>query len=102
CSHTACHFKGGAEVSDELDVGPEDLEALGLDPAELESEIGRKDFLFNAGKLMAAAAASGPFFMAAKQAAAAEQASLGKDPIATTAAAAAKKRFSGVEITRIA
>jgi len=79
-------------VSDELEARPEDYEAVGLDPALGEGAVyGRKDFLFNSAKLMAAAAAAGPFFMATKQAAAAELASLGADPIATSAINAAKK-----------
>jgi multiple sugar transport system substrate-binding protein len=88
-------------MSDELHVGPEDLEEVGLDPGLLDASIGRKDFLMNSGKLMAAAAASGPFFMAAEQALAAEKASLGADPIATTVINAAKKNFHGTSLTRI-
>jgi multiple sugar transport system substrate-binding protein len=67
-----------------------------------ERPIGRKDFVFDSAKLIAAAAAAGPFFMAAKQAAAAEFASLGGDPIATNAAQAATKNFNGIGISRIA
>ncbi len=67
-----------------------------------DKPLGRRDFLFDSAKLMAAATAAGPFFMAAKQAAAAERASLGGDPIASGAAAAAKKNFNGVGITKIA
>src|SRR5438309_1029778 len=88
-------------MSDELHVGPEDLEEVGLDPGLLDAPIGRKDFLFNSGKLMAAAAAAGPFYMAAQQALAAEQGSLGGDPIATTVINAAKKNFHGSNLTRI-
>jgi len=80
-------------VSDEAQI---DLEELG-EHGPLEAAYGRKDFLFNTGKLMAAAAAAGPFFMAAKQAAAAEHASLATDPIATTAVNAAKQ-FSGKKL----
>ncbi len=89
-------------MSDELRLGPEDFEEVGLDPGLLETPIGRKDFLLNTGKVMAAAAAAGPFFMAAKQARAAEAASLGGDLIATTAINAAEKNFHGVGLTRIA
>jgi multiple sugar transport system substrate-binding protein len=64
-----------------------------------EEARGRKDFLFDSGKLLAAAAAAGPFFMAAEQAAAAEAASLGPDPIATNAVKAAKK-FAGITLTK--
>jgi multiple sugar transport system substrate-binding protein len=81
-------------VSDELVARPEDYEDVGLDPALGEASLyGRKDFLFNSAKLLAAAAAAGPFFMATKQAAAAEAAStsMAADPIATSAAVAAKK-----------
>jgi multiple sugar transport system substrate-binding protein len=67
-----------------------------------EAELGRKDFLFDTAKLLAAAAAAGPFFMAAKQAKAAELASIGGDPIATNAIRAAKADFADVTITRIA
>ncbi len=85
-------------MSDETRI---DLEELGEHgPGILEAGYGRKDFLFNTGKLMAAAAAAGPFFMAAKQAAAAEKASLGADPIATTAVNEAKK-YSGISLGRI-
>jgi multiple sugar transport system substrate-binding protein len=85
-------------VSDDDSFDLEGFDEEGL----FEAAYGRKDFLFNTGKLLAAAAASGPFFMAAKQAAAAEAASLGVDPIATRAVAAAKKNFSNVKITKIA
>jgi multiple sugar transport system substrate-binding protein len=89
-------------VSDELRIGPEDFEEVGLDPSLFDASSSRKDFLFNTAKITAAAAAAGPFFMAAKQAKAAEAASLGGDPIATTAASAANKNFHGVGINRIA
>jgi multiple sugar transport system substrate-binding protein len=89
-------------VSDDLRVGPEDFEEVGLDPDLLERPLGRKDFLFNTGKLMAAAAAAGPFFLAAEHAGAAEAASLGGDPIASIAINAAKKKFHGANLTRIA
>jgi multiple sugar transport system substrate-binding protein len=88
-------------VSDDLPVGPEDFEEVGLDPDLLERPVGRKDFLFNTGKLMAAAAAAGPFFMASEQARAAEAASLATDPIAKIAINAAKKKFHGANMTRI-
>jgi multiple sugar transport system substrate-binding protein len=89
-------------MSDELQIGPEDFEEVGLDPGLLGASVDRTDFLLNTAKITAAAAAAGPFFMAAKQARAAEAASLGGDPIATIAANAAKKNFSGASITRIA
>ncbi len=89
-------------MSDELQIGPEDFEEVGLDPGLLGASVDRTDFLLNTAKLTAAAAAAGPFFMAAKQARAAEVASLGGDPIATIAANAAKKNFGDVSITRIA
>jgi multiple sugar transport system substrate-binding protein len=88
-------------VADELHIGPEDLEEVGLDPSLLERPIGRKELLINSAKFSAAAAAAGPFFLAAEQAAAARKASSGGDPIATTAVNAAKKSFSGVNLTRI-
>jgi len=74
-----------------------DIEELG-GHGPLEAAYGRKDFLLNSGKILAAAAAAGPFFLAAKQARAAEAASLGGDPIATTAVNAAKA-YSGQKIT---
>src|SRR5205823_2078892 len=92
---------GRSQVSDEPRVTPEDFEEVGLDPGLLNATSGRKDFLFNTGKLMAAAAAAGPFYLAAEQAAAATKASLGGDPIATTAISAAKKNFAGASLTRI-
>jgi chromosome segregation protein len=48
---------GREEVSDELQVRPEDFEEVGLDPDALDKQMGRKDFLFNTAKLTAAAAA---------------------------------------------
>ena len=89
-------------MSDELRIGPEDFEEVGLDPGLIEASSNRRDFLLNTAKVTAAAAAAGPFYMAAKQAKAAELASLGGDPIATTAASAANKNFHGVGINRIA
>jgi multiple sugar transport system substrate-binding protein len=89
-------------MSDELQIGPEDFEEVGLDPGLLGASVDRRDLLLNTAKLTAAAAAAGPFFLAAKQARAAEAASLGGDPIATIAANAAKQNFSGASITRIA
>jgi Dihydroorotate dehydrogenase len=91
-------IRGGGVVSDDLSVGPEDLEEVGLDPDLLERPLGRKDFLFNTGKLLAAAVAAGPFFLAEEQARAAEVASLGRDPIATIAINAAKNKFHGARV----
>jgi multiple sugar transport system substrate-binding protein len=77
-----------------------DLEALGEQgPGAFGAAYGRKDFLFNAGKIMAAAAAAGPFYMAAKQAKAAIKASTGGDPIATNAVNAAKQ-FKGITLRK--
>jgi multiple sugar transport system substrate-binding protein len=85
-------------VSDDIRDDLDESFADGL----FESRSGRKDFLYDSAKLLAAAAAAGPFFMAAKQAHAAELASLGGDPIASNAVKAAKASFSDVKITRIA
>ena len=40
----------------------------GPDPSIFDEPTGRKDFLFDSAKLVAAAAAAGPFYMAASQA----------------------------------
>jgi multiple sugar transport system substrate-binding protein len=83
-------------VSDEAGF---DLQELGeYGPGEA-STYGRKDFLVNSGKLMAAAAAAGPFFLAADRAQSAIEASTGGDPIATSAVNAAKQ-YSGITITK--
>jgi multiple sugar transport system substrate-binding protein len=88
-------------VSDEARHDPNlDLGEHG--PAYVGSKYGRRDFLLNTGKLMAAAGAAGPFYMAAKQARAGLKASRGGDPIATIAANAANKNFHGITISRIA
>jgi len=68
-------------------------------PSVFDHPVGRKDFLFDGAKLVAAAAAAGPFFMAGEQAAAAIQASTSTDatvadPIAKSAVDAAKKSVS--------
>jgi multiple sugar transport system substrate-binding protein len=85
-------------VSDDIRDDSDESFADGL----FEGQLGRRDFLFDSAKLVAAAAAAGPFFMAATQAKAAELASLGGDPIASNAVKAAKASFSDVKITRIA
>jgi multiple sugar transport system substrate-binding protein len=67
-----------------------------------DGPVGRKDFLFDSAKLLAAAAAAGPFFMAAKQADAAIKAStstLQGDPIAKGAVDAAKQ-FAGLTLRK--
>jgi multiple sugar transport system substrate-binding protein len=69
-----------------------------------DEPVGRKDFLFDSAKLIAAAAAAGPFFLAAEQAKAAIHASTapvqaGGDPIAKSAVDAAKQ-FSGITLTK--
>jgi multiple sugar transport system substrate-binding protein len=68
----------------------------------LEQPRGRKDFLFDSAKLMAAAAAAGPFFMAAEQAKAAITASTSAtqgDPIAKSAVDAAKQ-YAGATLRK--
>ena len=69
-----------------------------------DHHLGRKDFLFDSAKLLAAAAAAGPFFMAENQAEAAIRASTSSDaaiadPIAKSAVDAAKQ-FSGATLTK--
>jgi len=84
-------------VSDEIRDEPEEV-----DPSIFGHPLGRKDFLFDSAKLLAAAAAAGPFFMAADQARAAIAASTSAtagDPIAANAVAAAKQ-FSGITLTK--
>jgi multiple sugar transport system substrate-binding protein len=77
----------------------------GLDgggPSLFGTPIGRKDFLFDSAKLIAAAAAAGPFYLAAEQAHAAYEASTSLtagDPIAVSAVNAAKK-FKGITLTK--
>jgi multiple sugar transport system substrate-binding protein len=78
------------EIYDELEAAEASL---------FERTVGRKDFLFNSAKLIAAAAAAGPFFMAEKQAAAAIKASTAGDPIATGAVNAAKQ-FAGITLRK--
>ena len=63
---------------------------------------GRKDFLFDSAKILAAAAVAGPFFMAEKQAHAAIAASTSAaagDPIAAGAVAAAKQ-YAGATLVK--
>jgi multiple sugar transport system substrate-binding protein len=82
-------------VSDESREEFEDLSVF-------DHRKGRKDFLFDSAKLMAAAAAAGPLFMAADQAKAVIQASTSAtqgDPIATSAVNAAKQ-FAGATLTK--
>jgi multiple sugar transport system substrate-binding protein len=71
----------------------EAFDVEGVDGEGLDAVYGRKDFLFNTGKLLAAAAAAGPFFMAEQQARAAYRASTGPaaDPIASSAVNAARR-----------
>lgn len=71
-------------------------------PAIEGAAFGRKDFLYNTAKLLAAAAAAGPFFMAEKQARAAYMASTSAtaDPIASGAVAAAKRLGGGKKLTK--
>ena len=80
------------DVHDGLD-GPE--------PSIFGKPTGRKDFLFDSARLLAAAAAAGPFFLAEEQARAAIAASTGQagDPIATSAVNAAKQ-YKGVTLTK--
>jgi multiple sugar transport system substrate-binding protein len=85
-------------VSDDIRDDLDESFADGL----FEARFGRKEFLYDSAKLLAAAAAAGPFFLSAKQAKAAELASAGGDPIATKAIAAAKAKYSDVTIARIA
>jgi multiple sugar transport system substrate-binding protein len=73
----------------------------GPDPSIFGGPTGRKDFLFDSAKLLAAAAAAGPFFMAESQAQAAIEAStsaVAGDPIAVSAVNAAKQ-FKGITLT---
>jgi multiple sugar transport system substrate-binding protein len=82
-------------VSDEI---REEFEDLGV----FDHRKGRKDFLFDSAKLMAAAAAAGPLFMAAEQAKAVITASTSAtqgDPIAKSAIDAAKQ-FAGATLTK--
>ena len=73
----------------------------GPEPSIFGKPTGRKDFLFDSAKLLAAAAAAGPFFLAAEQAKAAIEASTGQagDPIAMSAVNAAKQ-YKGVTLTK--
>ena len=73
----------------------------GPDPSIFGRPTGRKDFLFDSAKFLAAAAAAGPFYMAGSQAEAAIEASTSTtagDPIAVSAVNAAKQ-FKGVTLT---
>jgi multiple sugar transport system substrate-binding protein len=83
-------------VSDDIHEGLD-----GPDPSIFGKPTGRKDFLFDSAKLLAAAAAAGPFYMAASQAEAAIEASTSAtagDPIAVSAVNAAKK-YKGITLT---
>jgi multiple sugar transport system substrate-binding protein len=85
-------------VTEHLD-GPDDEASSFVD-----HRLGRKDFLFDSAKILAAAAAAGPFFMAQEHAEAATRASTSSDarvadPIAKSAVDAAKK-FSGATLTK--
>ena len=74
----------------------------GPDPSIFGKPTGRKDFMIDAAKLLAAAAAAGPFYMAASQAEAAIEASTSAtagDPIAVSAVNAAKK-YAGITLTK--
>ena len=74
----------------------------GPDPSIFGKPTGRKDFMIDAAKLLAAAAAAGPFFMAASQAEAAIEASTSAtagDPIAVSAVNAAKQ-YAGITLTK--
>ena len=74
----------------------------GAEPSLFGTPIGRKDFLFDSAKLLAAAAAAGPFYLAAEQADAAIEASTSLtagDPIALSAVNAAKQ-FKGITLTK--
>ena len=97
--HTAGHQKGSEGTVTEHIDGLDDEGASVFD-----HHLGRKDFLFDSAKLLAAAAAAGPFFMAEKQAEAAIRASTSSDaaiadPIAKSAVDAAKQ-FSGATLTK--
>jgi len=84
-------------VSDDIHEGLDGPEA-----ALFGQPVGRKDFVFNSAKLLAAAAAAGPFFMAEAQAEAAIKASTSMtagDPIAAGAVAAAKQ-YAGITLTK--
>lgn len=84
-------------MSDEIHEGLD-----GPDPSIFGTPTGRKDFLFDSAKLLAAAAAAGPFYMATAQAEAAIEAStsaVAGDPIAVSAVNAAKK-FKGITLSK--
>ncbi len=73
----------------------------GPDPSIFGRPTGRKDFLFDSAKFLAAAAAAGPFYMAGSQAEAAIEASTSTtagDPIAVSAVNAAKQ-YKGITLT---
>ena len=73
----------------------------GPDPSIFGRPTGRKDFLFDSAKFLAAAAAAGPFYLAGSQAKAAIEASTSTtagDPIAVSAVNAAKQ-YKGVTLT---
>jgi len=84
-------------VSDDVHEGLD-----GPNPSIFGTPTGRKDFLFDSAKLLAAAAAAGPFYMAASQAEAAIEASTSAtagDPIAVSAVNAAKK-YKGITLSK--